>query len=204
MHIQAQGIGRAFGEQVLFRNLSFNVEPGSPLAIKGNNGSGKSTLLSILMGATPPLNGTVTWSQNKQLIPPDNWFSMLSYSSPFLELPGHLTINELLQWYFLFKPKPAQNTLRDVLRSEIAVFPSKRPLERYSTGMKQRLKNLLAITTNVPVLFLDEPCSNLDDENIARYHHWMSLICASKTIVVATNNPDVEAAFCKAELHLGA
>lgn len=204
MRIQAQGIGCAFGEQVLFRSLSFSVNPGSPLSIKGSNGSGKSTLLAVLMGATPPLQGGVIWSENNHPLDPDSWFRMLSYSSPFLELPGHLTIRELIDWYFSFKPEPVDAALQLLLRRESDSFPQKRPVERFSTGMKQRLKNLLAITANVPVLFLDEPCSNLDDENIARYQSWVSLISSSKTIVVATNNPGAEAPFCKAEICLGA
>ena len=55
--ISAQNLSYSINEKKLFHNLSFNVNTGEGLYIKGSNGSGKSTLLRIILGITLPSKG---------------------------------------------------------------------------------------------------------------------------------------------------
>ena len=74
-------------------------------------------------------------------------------------------------------------------------------IRNFSSGMKQRLKLALAIFDQAPILLLDEPCSNLDQEGILTYHQLMQAYAMHKLIIVASNDPQ-EYQFCKQQLAL--
>jgi ABC-type multidrug transport system ATPase subunit len=55
--------------------------------------------------------------------------------------------------------------------------------------VRQRFKNTLAIFSNCDVVFLDEPCSNLDEENIKLYQNLVNNYTKDRMVIVASNNP---------------
>src|SRR5262249_57102319 len=57
--VEAEGVAKAYGPKVLFRDLSFALPRGKRLGILGPNGSGKTTLLRILLGEEAPDKGEV-------------------------------------------------------------------------------------------------------------------------------------------------
>jgi ABC-type multidrug transport system ATPase subunit len=67
--------------------------------------------------------------------------------------------------------------------------------------MKQRLKLALAIFDQAPILLLDEPCSNLDQEGIQTYHQLIQAHASHKLIIVASNDPQ-EYQFCSQQVSL--
>ena len=58
--LQGQGLARHFGPDVLFENISLEVQERSRIALVGRNGTGKSTLLKILAGIEEPSLGMVS------------------------------------------------------------------------------------------------------------------------------------------------
>jgi ABC-type multidrug transport system ATPase subunit len=77
----------------------------------------------------------------------------------------------------------------------------KKPVKYFSSGMKQRLKLVMAIYANTPLLLLDEPCSNLDEQGIKWYRDLMKTQLGKRTILIASNQ-GFEYDFCDAELSL--
>ena len=77
-----------------------------------------------------------------------------------------------------------------------------KPIEEYSSGMKQRVKLAFAILSDVECVFLDEPTSNLDHEGIAWYKELINseLRYNKKTFVVCSNKQEEEYFFCKNEI----
>jgi ATP-binding cassette ChvD family protein len=65
--IEADKIGKAFGERVLFEDLSFSLPPGGIVGVIGPNGAGKTTLFRILAGQEAPDSGTVRIGDSVQL-----------------------------------------------------------------------------------------------------------------------------------------
>ena len=63
----------------------------------------------------------------------------------------------------------------------------------FSSGMKQRIKLAQAIFSDVPVLFLDEPCTNLDETGYILYQSLIQNYAADKLVIVSSND--------KAEYH---
>jgi len=60
-------------------------------------------------------------------------------------------------------------------------------IKHFSSGMKQRLKLLLAFYSNSPLLLLDEPCSNLDENGINWYRNILDANIGQRTIIIASN-----------------
>jgi len=65
--IEADGIGKSFGDRVLFENLSFSLPPGGIVGVIGPNGAGKTTLFRILAGQEKPDFGTIRVGDSVQL-----------------------------------------------------------------------------------------------------------------------------------------
>lgn len=69
-------------------------------------------------------------------------------------------------------------------------------IKLFSSGMKQRLKLTLAILADAPILFLDEPTTNLDATVIDWYKNMITNYAMHKTIVVCSNSIKDEYSFC--------
>ena len=87
----AQNIAYSINENKLFHNLSFEINSGEGLHIKGGNGSGKSTLLRIILGITSPSKGSI------QSYEPDLKISYLGHKNA---IKSYLTPNENLELLF--------------------------------------------------------------------------------------------------------
>jgi ABC-type multidrug transport system ATPase subunit len=65
----------------------------------------------------------------------------------------------------------------------------------YSSGMKQRVKITQAILSNAPVVLLDEPLTNLDEDGMSLYHGLIKKFCANRLLIVSSNDKN-EYSFC--------
>jgi len=195
MEIRPEGIGKRFGRDWIFRNFDTAIAAGEKIAILGRNGSGKSTLLQIIAGNLSPTEGKISWHHAGQEIPVQNLFRQLSLVAPYQELIEEFTLDEMIRFHFKFKPaSPGKSTAEMSTLLNFRV-PSSKPLRQFSSGMKQRVKILLALMSDVPLLLLDEPAMNLDSAGIDWYHEMIRCYAAEKTVVVCSNMQQTEAGF---------
>jgi ABC-type multidrug transport system ATPase subunit len=196
MQIQLEQIGKKYNREWIFRGLSFTFSPEKKYAITGPNGSGKSTLLQTIAGSTALSEGTVNWLSNNTVIAPENHYQHLGICTPSLSLIEEMTAIEFLAFHESFKclmPGITPNTALEIIGLTTA---ANKQIRYFSSGMKQRIKLAQAIFSDVPVLFLDEPCTNLDETGYALYH---SLIqnYASQKLVIVSSNDKAEYHFCE-------
>ena len=170
--------------------------------IVGNNGSGKSTLLQIIAGYIGLTKGQVHWIDNHgQSIDSSNIFQHISIAAPYLELVEEFTSLEQIAFHQQFKPIQSNLNPMDLLDKIGLSKAADKQIRNFSSGMKQRLKLALAIFDQAPILLLDEPCSNLDQEGIQTYHQLMKAYAMHKLIIVASNDPQ-EYQFCGQQVSL--
>ena len=74
-------------------------------------------------------------------------------------------------------------------------------IKYFSSGMKQRVKLALAVFSDTPLLLLDEPTSNLDEQGIAWYRSLISKYGVNRTLVVCSNQQH-EYDYCTHQLQL--
>jgi ABC-type multidrug transport system ATPase subunit len=67
--------------------------------------------------------------------------------------------------------------------------------------MKQRVRLAQALFSDVPVVLLDEPCTNLDADGIALYRRLVAELTADRLLVVSSNDPQ-EYDFCGQAIHI--
>ncbi len=202
MRIQVTAASKRFNTEWIFSNLNFSFTTGQHYALIGNNGSGKSTLLQIIAGYIGLTKGGIQWiSTSNETIDSTNIFQYISIATPYLELVEEFTALEQIIFHQQFKP--LQNGLEPIeLLEKIGLKnAAKKQIRNFSSGMKQRLKLALAIFDQAPILLLDEPCSNLDQEGIQTYHQLMQAYAMHKLIIVASNDPQ-EYQFCSQQLSL--
>ena len=202
MQIQVTAASKRFNTEWIFSNLNFSFTTGQHYALIGNNGSGKSTLLQIIAGYIGLTKGGIQWiSTSNETIDSTNIFQYISIATPYLELVEEFTALEQIIFHQQFKP--LQNGLEPIeLLEKIGLRnAAKKQIRNFSSGMKQRLKLALAIFDQAPILLLDEPCSNLDQEGIQTYHQLMQKYAMHKLVIVASNDPQ-EYQFCSQQLSL--
>ncbi len=166
----------------------------SPISVKqaSENSSNKN-------GKLPPyLSGKQATISPVQ---PDNIYQHLSIAAPYLELIEEMTINEFLKFHRQFKPFLPAVTIDEIISVVGLQKASHKQIRYYSSGMKQRVKLAQAIFSDVPIILLDEPSTNLDSEGIQLYQQLINDYCMQRLVIVSSNDK-VEYEFCKERLNI--
>jgi len=201
MTISLSDAGKRFNRDWIFRHFTYQFESGNSYAITGPNGSGKSTLLQVIGGSMMINEGKINYTTNGKPISTESIYLHMSICAPYLELIEEMTLKEFLDFHSGFKPflqGITSQTIITVLGLEKAV---NKQIRYYSSGMRQRVKLAQCIFSDVPVILLDEPCTNLDAAGIALYHSLIEQYCGNRLVVVSSND-EVEYSFCEKKINL--
>ncbi|MFN5628322.1 MAG: ATP-binding cassette domain-containing protein [Bacteroidota bacterium] len=202
MRIVVENLQKNFNNQLVFQNLSIEINAYQKIAFVGPNGSGKSTALLCLAGFYQPSKGKVDFINNNSIIEEVQKFSYLSIASPYLELPENFSALEIFNFQSNLKPF-SKDISPDFFFNSIKLTHSKNtPVKFFSSGMKQILKLGLAIFADTPILFLDEPCSNLDENNILIFNEIFESYAHNKTVLIGTNNHPSELALVQSSVDI--
>jgi ABC-type multidrug transport system ATPase subunit len=203
MKISLTDAGKRFNRDWIFRHLTYEFSAGQSYAIIGPNGSGKSTLLQVLSGSMQVNEGNIQFSISNAEGSIEKVYSYVSICAPYLEVVEEMTLIEFLNFHSGFKPFLSSITTEriiSILGLENAV---NKQIRNYSSGMRQRVKLAQAIFSDVPVVLLDEPCTNFDAVGIQLYHDLINDYCKNRMVVVSSND-EVEFSFCKERISLTA
>lgn len=165
--LNVSGIGKHYGETLLFKNISFQLNRGDVLAVAGWNGSGKSTLLRIIAGLVKPSAGQVEMFFNKEPIPRESRRGFVGMVAPALSLYDELTGLENMEFFCRVRGVARnRNDCLDIIDRVGLAEHATKMCRDYSSGLKQRLKLAQALLHKPPLLLLDEPGCNLDSQGI--------------------------------------
>lgn len=187
MHIHLEKISKRYRFEWIFKNISYEFQSKNAYAVLGPNGSGKSTFLKILSAHLTPSKGKISFNQEGQKLDIDNVYKQISYCAPYIELIEEFTLTEALEFHQKFKPFYEDLSINDLLGLLNFKKSKNKEIRHFSSGMKQRLKLVLAICSDTPVLLLDEPTSNLDNQGFEWYQNLIEDFGKDRLIVVATN-----------------
>ncbi len=202
MKIQLIEIGKKFNTEWIFRNVSFSFDANSVSAILGRNGSGKSTLLQVIAGNLHPTSGHIIYTHNGQTISDEDIFRRLTMVAPYLELIEDFTLKEALDFHFSFKHYLPGHDISSV--TDLLEFPAMKhkQIRQFSSGMKQRVKLVTAILSDVPLILLDEPTMNLDSTGIDWYLELVKKFGGNRTVIICSNLHQTESAFAAKSLQI--
>ncbi len=157
--IEAENIGKSFGDRVLFENLSFSLPPGGIVGVIGPNGAGKTTLFRILAGQDKPDTGTIRIGETVQLayvdqsrdsLNPDNsvW-DEISHGQDIMRVGTYETPSRAYVGRFNFRGTDQQ-----------------KKVGLLSGGERNRVHLAKLLASGGNLLLLDEPTNDLDVETL--------------------------------------
>jgi len=206
MTISLSDAGKRFNRDWIFRHLNYTFTAGNSYAIVGPNGSGKSTLLQAIGGAIGLSEGGIDVrpeAQQAKTGSTDSIHQYISIAAPYLEVIEEMTVTEFLQFHQTFKPLLPALSIKEIIAVTGLQNAANKQIRYYSSGMKQRVKLAQAIFSDVPVVLLDEPCTNLDATGITLYQQLMADYCTNRLVVVSSND-EAEYGFCKEKISMTA
>lgn len=186
------GLGHRFQNYYLFKDLNLEIRTGSLLVVKGANGAGKSTFVKILAGGLEAMDGTILFKdETGKVIERDVLWRMMAMVAPYQELPEELTLRELIGFQIrMDKKKLEWSPFMDISQALKMEKHLDKFISTYSTGMKQKAKIISMLGMERPILFLDEPTSNLDTESQEWVLNRISELKRDRLVVMASNEPE--------------
>ena len=153
--IEATGLKMAFGDKLLFDNLSFSLPPAGIVGVVGPNGAGKTTLFKLITGQLQPLEGsfevgdTVQWSyvdqEHDNLDPNKTVYQTVSEGNEWIMLGGKQS-----------------NARAYVSRFNFGGSDQEKKIGNLSGGERNRVHLALTLKEGGNLLLLDEPTNDLD------------------------------------------
>lgn len=201
MKISLSNLGKRFNRDWIFRKVNCVFEGAKHYAITGPNGSGKSTLLQIIAGSSVFNEGSISYFENNKPVSHEKIFQKVAFAAPYLELVEEMTLTEFFAFHQKMKGWIEDMPNEKVIHLSSLTHAAHKQIRYYSSGMKQRVKLAQAILSDVPVVLLDEPLTNLDEEGISLYYQLVETFCQNRLVIISSNDKK-EYAFCNEILDL--
>jgi ABC-2 type transport system ATP-binding protein len=191
--VHVKNLCKSFGKQVVLDEVSLHIPPGKSLGIVGNNGSGKTVLMKCICGFLKPDSGEITVDGKRIGVDVDFPESL----GMIIETPGFIPYMTGFKNLKLLAGIKGRITKADILNTleRVGLDPAlKKPVSKYSLGMRQRLGIAQAIMESPNVLILDEPFNGLDRQGVEQMRRLIAeLKGEGKALLLASHNPaDIE------------
>ena len=186
--IRVEGVYKRFGTDTVLKDISRSFERGRIHGIVGNNGSGKTVLMKCICGFLIPDGGSITVNGERVGVDVDFPRDM----GLIIETPGFLpnvTGMKNLEILASLNKKIGLEEIAAAIR-RVGLDPlMKKPVGKYSLGMRQRLGIAQAIMEDPALLILDEPLNGLDKHGVREMRQLIKgLKEQGKTILLASHN----------------
>jgi ATP-binding cassette ChvD family protein len=153
--IDVKNISKAYGDKLLFENLSFSLPPAGIVGVIGANGAGKTTLFRMIMGLEKPDSGTFEVGptvklgyidqQHQDIDPQKSVWETISSGNEQIQLGGRLV-----------------NSRAYVSRFNFSGTDQNKKTEVLSGGERNRMHLAMTLKSEANVLLLDEPTNDID------------------------------------------
>lgn len=155
-------------DRVLFRDLNFEVKPGTVLQVSGSNGSGKTTLLRILCGLNSNFAGELLWRGEPLETQREEMFAALLYIGHRVGVNKVLTPLENLRWSCHLQSSVSDVKIMAALREVGLRGFEESQCFTLSAGQQQRVSLARLLLSPSTLWVLDEPFTTLDAKGVAQ------------------------------------
>ena len=165
MKINIDNISKSFDKGLVLNNINLYFESGKVYGLKGRNGSGKTMLLRAISGLILPDKGTI--KIDDKILGED--LSFPPSVGVLIENPGYipeLSGKENLRNIADIKSVVSDKEINEIMKYFDLEPESKKPVKKYSLGMKQKLGLCMAFMEDPELILLDEPMNALDEKAV--------------------------------------
>ena len=183
-----ENLRKSFGEEEILHGICREFETGKIHGIVGNNGSGKTVMMKCICGFLRPDEGHVFVNGlevGKDIDFPEDMGIIIETPGFLPGVTGMKNLKLLASLRGIADDRRIRQTIERVgLDSKL-----RKPVSKYSLGMRQRLGIAQAIMEDPSLLILDEPFNGLDKHGVARIRSLIKELRAEgKTILLASHN----------------
>ena len=163
--ITTVALTKRFDNVLAVDDLSVEIAAGTVTGLLGGNGAGKTTTIAMLLGLLLPTSGAVSVLGVDMLRHRYRALPRMNFSSPYVDMPRRLTVEENLRVYATLYsvPNTAQRLKRVAEDLDITQFMRRR-LGSLSAGQRTRVALAKALINEPELLLLDEPTASLDPD----------------------------------------
>ena len=186
--IELRDVTKTFQGVNVVNDVTVSFEPGEISGVIGRNGSGKTVLFKMICGLLRPTSGKVI--VDDKVVGKDIDFP--ESLGCIIEAPGFLPYESGYQNLIdlaSIRHRVNKQRIREVMKIVALDWVGRKPVGKYSLGMKQRLGLAQAILENPDILVLDEPMNGLDEQGVEIVRRLLlDLKEQGKTILIASHN----------------
>ena len=191
--VVAEHVCKSFGKEQVLKDVNLQIHAGQIFGIVGNNGSGKTVLMKCICGFMFPDKGKV-YVNGKRIGVQRDFPERIGI---IIETPGflpHVSGYKNLKILASLQGRIGKEEICHTLQMVGLEPKMRKPVSKYSLGMRQRLGIAQAIMENPDVLILDEPFNGLDRTGVAQMRELLlNLKKQGKAILLASHNAqDIE------------
>lgn len=178
----------AYGNQVIFKDVTLQLPHQQFVAIVGDNGAGKTTLLRLMLGELPIQKGTVqVFGQSITQAISTQQIAYISQQSLATYKQFPTTVDEVLTIHLQFLKKTHEK--QQIIQAVHLQNHTHKRLMELSGGQLQRLAIALALIQDAPLILLDEPTNNIDARFTRElYVILKELVTQGKTVIMVTHH----------------
>ena len=180
------------GDRQLFSGLSFSLEAGTLLHVRGHNGSGKTTLLRTLCGLLTPDAGDIFWNGEQVRRLGEDFHRDTLYFGHLNGIKSDLTaIENLRVAAILDGDQVSADDILDALEEMGLAGFEDLPTKVLSQGQKKRVALARLLLSRAPLWILDEPFTALDVDAVDRLQLLIAEHVAKDGLVILTTHQEV-------------
>ncbi|MEZ3161924.1 ATP-binding cassette domain-containing protein [Microbacterium sp. BWT-B31] len=192
--VRAEGLVKVFGDNRAVDGVDLTVEAGTVYGVLGPNGAGKTTTINMLATLLRPDGGRAEIFGHDVVREPQVVRQLIGVTGQFASVDETLSATENLIIFSRLlglSRTDAKLKAADLLERFALTDAAKRPLKKFSGGMRRRLDLAASLIAQPPLIFLDEPTTGLDPRT--RGQMWdtiRELVATGSTVLLTTQYLD--------------
>lgn len=202
--LSAKNLEKSFSVgRTIFSDVNLEITNGEIIGITGENGAGKSTLVRMLCGVLSPSKGEISLTVNTKKIERQEFHSSIGLVSPYLNLYEEFTAWEHLELSSKLRGIKFEEDFCAHLLEHFTLLKRRNDIiSSFSSGMKQRLKYVLALQHRPPIVIFDEPSANIDSLGAKAVFSIVERQVRSGGGVILATNEERESSMCSRTVFL--
>ena len=188
--------------RTVFSGVNLEITNGEIIGITGENGAGKSTLVRLLCGVLTPSKGEINLTVNSKKIEREYFHASIGLVSPYLNLYEEFTAWEHLELSSKLRGIKFEEDFSAHLLEHFTLLKRKNDIISFSSGMKQRLKYVLALQHKPPIVIFDEPSANIDAMGAKAVFSVVERHISDGGGVILATNEERESSLCNRTIFL--
>ncbi|EXJ52622.1 daunorubicin resistance protein DrrA family ABC transporter ATP-binding protein [Microbacterium sp. MRS-1] len=192
--VRAEGLVKVFGDNRAVDGVDLAVDAGTVYGVLGPNGAGKTTTINMLATLMRPDAGRAEIFGHDVSREPNVVRQLIGVTGQFASVDETLSATENLMIFgrlLGLTRSEAKRKAEDLLERFSLTDAARRPLKKFSGGMRRRLDLAASLLAQPPLIFLDEPTTGLDPRT--RGQMWdtiRELVATGSTVVLTTQYLD--------------